>query len=952
MADVEQATLNGDIPQFSIGAQENCEDTFEPALLQEELRNIQNVIRLTKENLEALNAEFGKHQHPPTMYLQEYEGLTSKIHELQLKEQKLQDQIGSCEDLEIQQEEERLVDERLHQLIHDQNYVEPGGGTIPHNNSSTSLVGLKDDITNSPQMPHRSPMKAYVKAFLPNQQKTTVPVKPGMTVEEALYKAMKRRELSPELCIVYSTEPRAIITWNTDSAVLAGKELTVELKAHFLPTTSISHNFVRKTFFTLAFCDSCRKLLFQGFRCQTCGYRFHQRCAEHVPTLCQQGTEEDVFYMAKGDRHYDEMREKARHAAWNEMSSHYCNVRRPVRSTSAPNVRHSLPPNPDLLEYLERSFERSYEKSPLERSYEHEKSPLERSYERSYEKSPLERSYESSYEKSPLQRSYERSCERSPLERSCEKSPLERSYERSFDKSSLEQHIHERSNERLRPLQRSLEKLSERLANERPHDRLHLQRSWERSYEREQETIPEARSLDSAEWPRQGGCTVPPHAALFPQKEFTRRYAQSHCNNLDLMISNRCNEVKKRHGSDSAPQTRKHHNIYPTIHKGHNIASLMPPMVANIQSPGGSPTKPVSATASPTNSVRYRVRSSSAETEHRRKVLPRRDSNEDWEIPTEEIITSHRIGSGSFGTVYRGHWHGPVAIKRLNVTDPTEAQMQAFKNEVAVLRKTRHVNVLLFMGWTSKPQLAIVTQWCEGSSLYKHLHVLETKFEMIQLIDIARQTAQGMDYLHAKSIIHRDMKSNNIFLHDDLTVKIGDFGLATVKTRWSGSHQFQQTTGSILWMAPEVIRMKEDNPYTFKSDMYAFGIVMYELMTTMLPYCHINNKDQILFMVGKGYLRPDMTLVRKDTPKAFKRLYQDCIKFARDERPLFPQVLASLENLVRSLPKIHRSASEPTLNRTHPQSDDMDLSYVCASPKTPINSQYGAFPFFSSGTAY
>lgn len=60
-------------------------------------------------------------------------------------------------------------------------------------------------------------------------------------------------------------------------------------------------------------------------------------------------------------------------------------------------------------------------------------------------------------------------------------------------------------------------------------------------------------------------------------------------------------------------------------------------------------------------------------------------------------------------------------------------------------RKTRHVNILLFMGYTTKPQLAIVTQWCEGSSLYHHLHIIETKFEMIKLIDIARQTAQGME---------------------------------------------------------------------------------------------------------------------------------------------------------------------------------------------------------------
>ena len=55
------------------------------------------------------------------------------------------------------------------------------------------------------------------------------------------------------------------------------------------------------------------------------------------------------------------------------------------------------------------------------------------------------------------------------------------------------------------------------------------------------------------------------------------------------------------------------------------------------------------------------------------------------------------------------------------------------------------MNILLFMGCTSKPQLAIITQWCEGSSLYKHLHVEEARFEMHQLIDISRQTAQGME---------------------------------------------------------------------------------------------------------------------------------------------------------------------------------------------------------------
>ncbi|XP_063448062.1 serine/threonine-protein kinase B-raf-like isoform X3 [Mytilus trossulus] len=382
---------------------------------------------------------------------------------------------------------------------------------------------------------------------------------------------------------------------------------------------------------------------------------------------------------------------------------------------------------------------------------------------------------------------------------------------------------------------------------------------------------------------------------------------------------------------------------------GHAGVHTLPiPSSNHGHSPGSSPTG--SSQHSPTAGEK-RQRASSEEADPGKiRCRQRRDSNEDWEIAGDQIQVYSKIGSGSFGTVYRGHYHGFVAIKRLNVTDPTPQQLKAFKNEVAVLRKTRHTNVLLFMGWTSKPWLAIITQWCEGSSLYKHLHVQEHKFEMITLMEISRQTAQGMDYLHAKSIIHRDLKSNNIFLTDILTVKIGDFGLATVKTRWSGSHQFQQPTGSILWMAPEVIRMQEDNPYTNQSDVYSFGIVLYELMTGQLPYGNISNKDQILFMVGKGYLRPDYSKIRTDSPKRLKILFQDCCKFEREQRPLFPQILSVLETLERSLPKVHRSSSEPTLNQSH--TEDYDLMYMCASPKTPINSQYSQFIFSSPTPAY
>uniref|UniRef100_A0A8L8JW42 Raf homolog serine/threonine-protein kinase n=1 Tax=Heligmosomoides polygyrus TaxID=6339 RepID=A0A8L8JW42_HELPZ len=108
----------------------------------------------------------------------------------------------------------------------------------------------------------------------------------------------------------------------------------------------------------------------------------------------------------------------------------------------------------------------------------------------------------------------------------------------------------------------------------------------------------------------------------------------------------------------------------------------------------------------------------------RTRALANKLAHEDWEIDEKQITLQCKVGSGSFGTVYRGEYFGLVAVKKLNVGEPTLQQLQAFKNEVAVLKKTRHLNVLLFMGWVREPSLAIVTQWCEGSSLYKHIHVV------------------------------------------------------------------------------------------------------------------------------------------------------------------------------------------------------------------------------------
>uniref|UniRef100_A0A3B3E1I3 non-specific serine/threonine protein kinase n=1 Tax=Oryzias melastigma TaxID=30732 RepID=A0A3B3E1I3_ORYME len=545
--------------------------------------------------------------------------------------------------------------------------------------SSTSSSYSSSGETSPEDVPRGG---GTIRVYLPNKQRTVVNVRQGQTVYESLDKALKVRGLSQDCCAVFRLlEGRKRLTdWNTDITPLVGEELLVEVLDD-IPLTM--HNFVRKTFFKLAYCDFCHKFLFNGFRCQTCGYKFHQHCSSKVPTVCL-----DMDTVSKMDLlsppstfHFPVSGGEGQ-----SLQRH--------RSTSTPNVHMVSTVDPASVSIIEV--------------------------------------------------------------------------------------------------------------------RLHV---------------------------------------------------------------------------DPSPKP-----------------STSPPSF--LGSPGKKPPK------SPSEHKERKPSSS----DDKKKVVGNRDSSYYWEVHSREVQIQKRIGTGSFGTVYKGKWHGDVAIKILKVKEPTPEQLQAFKNEMQVLRKTRHVNILLFMGYMTKPNFAIITQWCEGSSLYRHLHVSETKFDTMRRIDVARQTAQGMDYLHAKNIIHRDLKSNNIFLHEGWTVKIGDFGLATVKSRWSGSQQVEQPSGSILWMAPEVIRM-QDNPYTFQSDVYGYGVVLFELMSGTLPYANINNRDQIIFMVGRGYLSPDLSKLYSTSPKSMKRLIVDCLKFKRDERPLFPQILVSIEQVQDLLPKIERSRSEPSLHR-------------------------------------
>ncbi|KAI5719107.1 hypothetical protein M8J76_005221 [Diaphorina citri] len=233
-------------------------------------------------------------------------------------------------------------------------------------------------------------------------------------------------------------------------------------------------------------------------------------------------------------------------------------------------------------------------------------------------------------------------------------------------------------------------------------------------------------------------------------------------------------------------------------------------------------------------------------------------SMKEWDIPWPELNMGDRIGKGHFGTVYNGNWHGEVAVKVLDVDYlDDEKTWEAFKLEVTTFRKTRHENLVLFMGACMKPpHLAIVTSKCNGHTLYTNIHIYKEKFALNKMSTVGQQISQGMGYLHARGILHKDLKSKNIFIEKNNKVVITDFGLI--------GNGLSIPRGWLCYLAPEIMRSlrahqkyeDEELPISKESDVYAFGTVWFELLCGEWPFKD-QSPESIIFQVGKG-MKPSL----------------------------------------------------------------------------------------------
>jgi serine/threonine protein kinase len=243
-----------------------------------------------------------------------------------------------------------------------------------------------------------------------------------------------------------------------------------------------------------------------------------------------------------------------------------------------------------------------------------------------------------------------------------------------------------------------------------------------------------------------------------------------------------------------------------------------------------------------------------------------------WMLPNSELDFDKLIGHGSFGEVWSGGWRGTkVAIKKFQ-THIEQYEVQAFLRELALMERVRGPNVVLFMGACLEAgKFSIVMEFCGKGNLFDALQdVGGVHIDFPRIICILRDICSGIRTLHQHSptpVIHRDLKSMNILIDADWNCKVADFGLAQFKN--DPDHVVTLQMGTPYWQAPECIERKE---FTEQSDVYAFGMICWELFTRELPYPDLD-PHQAAYAVVTENLRPE---IPKFVPPGFTKFIQSC----------------------------------------------------------------------------
>ncbi|XP_044479033.1 serine/threonine-protein kinase CTR1-like [Mangifera indica] len=267
---------------------------------------------------------------------------------------------------------------------------------------------------------------------------------------------------------------------------------------------------------------------------------------------------------------------------------------------------------------------------------------------------------------------------------------------------------------------------------------------------------------------------------------------------------------------------------------------------------------------------------------------------EGLDIPWSELVLKKKIGKGSYGTVHLAEWRNfDVAVKILVEQEFHADRFEEFLREVAIMKRLRHPNIVLFMGAvTQPPNLSIVTEYLSRGSLFNLLQMPEV-LDMKLRLNMAYDVANGMNYLHQcrPPFVHRDLKSPNLLVGSNYTVKVCDFGLSRSKANTYLSSK--TAVGTPEWMAPEVLREERSNE---KSDVFSFGVILWELVTLQQPWKNLTPMQ----VIGAVAFRGQRLEIPDSVHPALATLIESCWADDPTSRPSFLDVIEILQQLLMS----------------------------------------------------
>ncbi|KAK9073468.1 hypothetical protein SSX86_007792 [Deinandra increscens subsp. villosa] len=307
---------------------------------------------------------------------------------------------------------------------------------------------------------------------------------------------------------------------------------------------------------------------------------------------------------------------------------------------------------------------------------------------------------------------------------------------------------------------------------------------------------------------------------------------------------------------------------------------------------------------------------------------------------TDNFSDDHRIGIGSFGSVYHATLTDGrrVAVKRAELTSSSsypgggnkhqEDTNNAFVNELEFLSRVNHKNLVRLLGFCEEEtELVLVYEFMENGSLHSHLHSLYSAYMMswTARIKVALDAARGIEYLHVYAeppIIHRDIKSSNILLDDEWTGKVSDFGLSLIGPTENKGHLSLRAAGTLGYMDPEYYKFEQ---LTTKSDVYSFGVVLLELLSGHRAI-HKNEVgerrnvvDYVVPYIGHDEIHrildpkvPPPTPFEIEAVKYVGYLAADCVRLEGKYRPTMSELVLCLERALAAclmIPSFSRSSN-------------------------------------------